>query len=750
MYSDLYVPIDNRSMDQICDMKEFNYQKQQVFIKKWFSTGKQKKLLLFHGLGSGKTCSSILAYEALKNKIKHTYICTPASLKENFRNEIKGKCGNYKEIPKSISVLSHQGFLKENPKLNNCLVIIDEVQNIISMEGSIYKEYFKALVSKGYTNLHLVLLSATPMFDQPSEIALTLNLLNIKKPIDTLDFYKTYVNTNRTIKNENDFVERVKGYVSSFRGISKKAYPSRTEMSVLCKMKEPQLSSYTQAVQGFMLNDMYFSQAFLSGPRVAANFVYPSGGFGTKYRPSESVLRKIMKMNTLSKYSTKFHRCLQNLKNVKGPAFVYSNFVAAGGINDFIIALKVNGYKEFTPSQKLKKGRFFGVFRTGKDKENKELVNYYNNPSNKNGNLLKVIVGSPAMKEGISLKNTRSVHLLDPYWNKSRTEQIIGRAIRFCSHVSLPQNERNVTIYHYITTINSKRKTVDQHIMNSSNLKNEIVKKFEKLLQKASVDCALFHNPNNLKVTDCKDLNNISNMVSQESMQNINTKIFIDNNNISLNHNNIEDSIEKLTEAYKIFKLFGIVVNLFNTKLKTFSFQNNSLNKFIKEINTNSSSNSKPYAKIQFKIIKSASIQSASIKNSNNNQNNNNKQGARHLKFNKGTLATSVKPQTGQGKKRNIIPKELKLCPKSRRPEDGLCPKKYPFLRKSNKKVCCFKKPGIGRNTGVVKTNNGKVYINGKIAQSLRFNQLSNVLKSLGKSINSKMKKKNLLNLLHK
>jgi hypothetical protein len=49
-------------------------------------------LLLYHGLGSGKTCSSIAIAEGLKNS-KPVIIMTPASLQVNYREELK-KCGD--------------------------------------------------------------------------------------------------------------------------------------------------------------------------------------------------------------------------------------------------------------------------------------------------------------------------------------------------------------------------------------------------------------------------------------------------------------------------------------------------------------------------------------------------------------------------------------------------------------------------------------------------------------------------------
>ena len=50
-------------------------------------------LLLYHGLGSGKTCSSIAIAEGLKSS-SPIIIMTPASLQRNYIQELK-KCGRY-------------------------------------------------------------------------------------------------------------------------------------------------------------------------------------------------------------------------------------------------------------------------------------------------------------------------------------------------------------------------------------------------------------------------------------------------------------------------------------------------------------------------------------------------------------------------------------------------------------------------------------------------------------------------------
>ena len=87
-------------------------------------------LLLYHGLGSGKTCTSIALAEGMKSD-KKVFVLTPASLKMNFFSEMK-KCGDdlYKKNqywefvsiegnPQYIQVLSQALYLpKEHIEKN--------------------------------------------------------------------------------------------------------------------------------------------------------------------------------------------------------------------------------------------------------------------------------------------------------------------------------------------------------------------------------------------------------------------------------------------------------------------------------------------------------------------------------------------------------------------------------------------------------------------------------------------------------
>jgi hypothetical protein len=109
--------------------------------------------------------------------------------------------------------------------------------------------------------------------------------------------------------------------------------------------------------------------------------------------------------------------------------------------------------------------------------------------------------------EGISLKCCRSVHIMEPYWNKVRLDQVKGRAIRICSHQDLPFKDREVEIYTYYTIFSAEQKnqnkidvtirqtdedeTSDEKVFNVGVKKDQINQEILDMLKETAVDCGL-------------------------------------------------------------------------------------------------------------------------------------------------------------------------------------------------------------------------------------------------------------------
>jgi len=203
--------------------------------------------------------------------------------------------------------------------------------------------------------------------------------------------------------------------------------------------------------------------------------------------------------------SPKFIRIIFNIEKSKGTILIYSNYVDMEGLKILKIYLSFIGYiyisddKEFNLStEKLKKdGKRFCEFHGGIEKEiRKNHKEIFNKSENKYGKFIKIIMISPAGAEGISLNNVRQVHIIEPYWNEVRIEQIIGRALRYCHHKDLPLNERKVDIFRYKMTRINMKETTDEKLENISRKKNNLLLSFIDAVKEVAIDCELFKNHN--------------------------------------------------------------------------------------------------------------------------------------------------------------------------------------------------------------------------------------------------------------
>jgi hypothetical protein len=77
------------------------------------------------------------------------------------------------------------------------------------------------------------------------------------------------------------------------------------------------------------------------------------------------------------------------------------------------------------------------------DKDRRKIVESYNQGK------IKVLLISGAGAEGLDLKGTKLVQIMEPHWNNARIEQVIGRAVRHKSHAHLPEQERQVKIQRF-------------------------------------------------------------------------------------------------------------------------------------------------------------------------------------------------------------------------------------------------------------------------------------------------------------
>jgi superfamily II DNA or RNA helicase len=121
---------------------------------------------------------------------------------------------------------------------------------------------------------------------------------------------------------------------------------------------------------------------------------------------------------------------------------------------------------------------------------------------NKDGNKVKVVLISKAGSEGIDLKFIRQVHIIDPWYNMNRPEQIIGRAVRNFSHKDLPFEKRNVEIFMYGTILDDNtEEAADLYVYRVAEYKAIQIGKVTRVLKETAVDCLINHDQTNFTQT---------------------------------------------------------------------------------------------------------------------------------------------------------------------------------------------------------------------------------------------------------
>jgi hypothetical protein len=117
---------------------------------------------------------------------------------------------------------------------------------------------------------------------------------------------------------------------------------------------------------------------------------------------------------------------------------------------------------------------------------------------NKDGNKVKVILISKAGSEGIDLKFIRQVHILEPWYNMNRIEQIIGRAVRNFSHKDLPFEKRNVEIFMYGTILgDNNEEAADLYVYRVAEYKAIQIGNVSRILKETAIDCIINHDQTN-------------------------------------------------------------------------------------------------------------------------------------------------------------------------------------------------------------------------------------------------------------
>jgi hypothetical protein len=448
-----------------------------------------RKLLKWQ-MGGGKSLGGISVAESLGRPYS---VVAPAGVRPTLNAEI----ARFTDQATPHEVFSYAAAARgRRPAPGTGTLVVDEAQALGSPSARA-----RAVGDMAARADNLILMSGTPVRNDPAEFAPILAALT-GRHVSQDDFRRRYVGTEfdrpggivgrllgrpaaerEVLTNQDELKQLLAGKVDYYAPPA--AAAAVKDETIETPLTKSQTALY-QAMWGKLPAILRFKlrfnyplsadelrryRSFMTGPRQLALSDLP-------FQPRPDAARAF-------ENSGKLRVAFDNLRAHLAPdprtkAIVYSNFPTAG-LDPYAAALA----KANIPH---------AVFHGGlNDAQRKELVDGFN------ANRLRVALVGPAGAEGISLKGSQLIQLLDPYWNEARTRQARARGIRFDSHTGLPEDLRGVTVQKYVATLppgvkdrllqavgidrTDRRETVDHYLTRMSEQKELLNRQLDDLLK---------------------------------------------------------------------------------------------------------------------------------------------------------------------------------------------------------------------------------------------------------------------------
>lgn len=440
-------------------------------------TSEGKSTLVYHSLGSGKSLTSLASIEQAlqEDPSAEALFVAPASLRNNIRKEME-KHGLSADIISRIHITSYEG-LKNFQGKKYKVVVLDEAHRIRNPGKT--DQLANAVLQKADTRL---LMTGTPIYNQRYDIARLINRVAAKDvmPLTVSDFddkyiKKTKINPNiflkimgvepgekLSVKNKKELAAIGQEYMHHYDATKgmEKHFPKVETTEVKVEMSPEQMAAYDFAEGSIPAALRWKIRANLPLAKKEASSL---NTFAVGVRQASNTDASFTVKDPTS---TKIDRAVQDLveraKSINDyRGVIYSNFLDSG-LHHF--------------SRKLdEEGVSHRMFTGGlSDSERKQIVDDYND-----GKYQALLISS-AGTEGLDLKGTRSIQILDPHFNNEKINQAIGRGVRYKSHDHLPEDQRKVEVLRYLSTkpkllkIFSRGTGIDEYLTGLASEKDEL------------------------------------------------------------------------------------------------------------------------------------------------------------------------------------------------------------------------------------------------------------------------------------
>ena len=535
-----------------------------------------RSLLLYHGLGIGKTCSAVTIAESLlldhtHNEKPRIIVISSEALKNSFIDNLDNQCTGdlYKTlvhgevlekkikkiIKKRYAFYTYDGLkniAKDFGVLKNKVIIIDEVHNLRDSDKKKDAAIALEKIIESGENNRLVMLTATPMYNDPEEIMVLLKLLVLNEEHRVLEDTKLYNKAGKLSDSTRKILEDLSSkYISYINGsnpftLAARLSPKLSKVEIIdkpwaknisdgivqtiCGSKQ-KIEKYGNGIRGeIKIEDMEIdldnNNNGLSIASQYLNITYPNqkrGEEGIKelFNETDEIIpvqfayrdtKEALHGANLKNCAAKIAKILDFIKSSEGIVIVFSRFVTSGAI-PLAIALEHLGFNRYgvrnllnrrnvlesidvgtpTPSYCIITGnpKYMGNIKIEK------ILSTVNGSNNMHGEKVKVVILTPIASEGLNFKNIREIHIMDPWYHFNRIDQVIGRGIRTCSHINLPLEERNVTVYlHAAVKSTSDDKSADIHAYKIAAEKLDKTREIERIIRNSALDCSLLKNVN--------------------------------------------------------------------------------------------------------------------------------------------------------------------------------------------------------------------------------------------------------------
>lgn len=419
-----------------------------------------RSLALLLEVGVGKTLGSIAVAETFIEKhpadFHRIVVVTKKGLINTYKDDVRKCLG---EVPEHYMFITHHHRQKVDVNWKRTILVIDEVHTLRNTKSMMFKRALEYAEMARF----VLLLTATPVVNRVDDLYALSSLL--RAPSSSV---KITPKEFKSLTSNGSFDTRL----ANFRQLLPRFILVKRDSSLFPeKVVHPPIEVEMSEEQWKIIGPVERKQ------QEDIDSGLPTNVFSNVSRRLSNYTRLYGNEGVEENLSPKLQRLIRHVFSAQErnrlPIVVFSPWKEAG-ILPLLSALQIVGFSTAC------------ITGDKSPAERSAIQTAYNT-----GNI-QILGITAAGGEGINLQRTREVHIIDGNWNSAIVEQVTGRAIRRGSHLDLPENQRNVHVYQWISTIPTPyRKQIplssEQRLMELTREKDKERQEIMRVLERLSV-----------------------------------------------------------------------------------------------------------------------------------------------------------------------------------------------------------------------------------------------------------------------